>query len=116
MVDQEKQSKTNHTSNLGKYIETGGPGRAKGSKNYQGFYTALQILAEIIEDPNNQKKLKEKFQELFDKNPVGFYVKIIAPVIPKTVNLTGESGDPLQFIITNRFAPDKNKNGSGDTK
>jgi hypothetical protein len=58
----------------------GGPGRPKGS--WGGRRRALQVVDEILADEGNLAALRSALQVRFDADPVKFWVRIAAPLLP----------------------------------
>ncbi|MCK4249481.1 MAG: hypothetical protein KAX15_06850 [Candidatus Omnitrophica bacterium] len=94
MTDLVKKNKKRVKSNLPKeYLEKGGPGRPKGSKNK--FTEIKEIIAQTFFDVKGKDKLKT----LASKNDKGFrdLMKDIVYLMPKETKLTGEG---MQINIT----------------
>lgn len=101
IVAPDNQTKNNHTSNLGEYTKTGGPGRTLGSKNHRGLSEIIDLIESIISAEPNKKKLAKHFQTLFDKSPAGFYAKFVFPLLPKNFTLEPPEGFDLTIIYKN---------------
>ena len=62
--------------------QSGNPaGRPKGA--VCGRVRAVQLLDEIIAEPENQQRLRDALREEFEKNPQRFFRTIIMPLLPK---------------------------------
>jgi len=77
----------NMNPNSLKNLTPGGPGRPPGSKNHDGLGTVLQMLKDMVSEKQNIETLRIHMQTMFDKNPTGFFVKILMPLFPKTVSV-----------------------------
>jgi len=93
-----KNGKRVHPKSL-QNLRRGGPGRPKGSRNFDGFYKALTAMSHVIGKEKNLKKLEEALQAYFDKDPVLVLTKIIAPTMPKNINFNLENDDGKITII-----------------
>ena len=82
-------------SNLGKYLETGGPGRPKGSVG--GRRKALQAMDKLLAEKGSIEALEGAWRKALEKNPLGFWKKVVEPLIPKDMRLelSGHDGGPL---------------------
>lgn len=66
-------------------FKPGNPGRPHGAIG--GRHKALNALDEMVNKEPNIKKLQAHWQKLFDKNPAGFWLKFVVPLLPKGVNI-----------------------------
>lgn len=93
------------------WFKKGNPGRLPGTEG--GRKKALRELDKLIAKEGNLRKLVEKWQELFDRNPAAFFMKVVMPLVPKEFILQhgGEVKAALRVIMSNGH--DKN-GGDGD--
>ncbi len=70
----------------GKYLEgtRAGPGRPPQS---WGRAQALRVLDDLVADAGNQEKLRVAMQVAFDQNPLGFFRRIVMPLLPRSAML-----------------------------
>ena len=67
----------------------GGPGRPPGS--WGGRRRAVQIIDEILADAGNAEALRAALQRRFDRDPVRFWLRIGAPLLPRESKLELDS-------------------------
>jgi len=67
----------------------GGPGRPPGS--WSGRRRAVQIIDEILADAGNAEALRAALQRRFDRDPVRFWLRIGAPLLPRESKLELDS-------------------------
>jgi len=83
--------------------QSGNPGgRPRGTGKPHGRVLALRLLDKMLEEEDVQVLLGQKFREAFRKNPVVFYERIIAPLLPRDVTLKSnpeEEGGGFKFIF-----------------
>ena len=87
---------SNRIDNLGKYAK-GGPGRPKGSKS--GRSKALLEVDKLISKHKNLRLLRIDLQEKFEKDPGNFFIRYIAPFIPKNVTLDLEKDNEISINL-----------------
>jgi hypothetical protein len=63
------------------YLKNGGPGRPKGSVS--GRSQALAVLDEVCGDTKIKEVMRKELMAKAMANPVGFFMKIVVPLIPK---------------------------------
>ena len=73
-----------YTAENGKF-KKGNPGKPKGAIHWQT--RTLEEVAKVVKKQKNLKALGKHFQELFDKNPAGFFLKFVMPFLPKNLNI-----------------------------
>lgn len=64
------------------------PGRKKGAK--VGRLKCLGTLDRMLSTAGNQKKLFDSLQRKFNKDPGGFLMRYVYPLLPKNVKLEAE--------------------------
>ena len=76
-----------------------GPGRHPSS---WGRVQALRVLDDLVSNSENQVKLRDAMQHVFDENPVRFFKSIIMPLLPRSallgVELTNGMAATLKII------------------
>lgn len=49
--------------------------------------TAQNMIYDLFNKSDNLETFREQLQEMFDTNPIGFYLKFVAPIQPKQIPL-----------------------------
>lgn len=89
----------------------GGPGRPKGKDSAR--VRVLKLIDKILGKEENWKKLEKDLESRFNKNSVGFLMKIMLPLSPKVMEIsTPDDKAPVRITLTTR--PDRNGKGEGD--
>ena len=86
----------------------GGPGRPKGSVSAKT--RVLRMIDELIAEDDEgikgkeaKRALRKKFRQMFDRNPAGFVMKILAPLSPKAVELSSpEDKAPVRISLSEK--------------
>ena len=78
-----------------KGFKKGNPGRPKGAMGWQA--KLISELAKVAKKEKNIKALRKHFQELFDKNPAGFYLKFLEPRISKNIKIDMDIDGEITF-------------------
>ena len=90
----------------------GGPGRPKGSKS--GRRAALDLLDGVLAEKMSKKETREALaadvEKKFGGNPLGFFLKVIVPLIPREL-LIQHVGDELKAQLHVYL-----QNGNGKSK
>lgn len=66
----------------------GGPGRPVGLKT--GRQATLATLDRMLAKAENQKRLEEDLQRLFDTNPARFMLMFVYPILPKDLRVNAD--------------------------
>ena len=77
----------------------GNPGRPKGALNYQGFNRAITLISRFIGEDKQLRRLRKHLEQSFEKNPLGTFMKIILPCMPKNWRFDFEETDGKMTII-----------------
>ena len=91
-----------------------GPGRPRGVSS-GGWARVFALLDQILERAGNLEKFSDALQAEFDRSPTKFFLKIVVPLLPKSVLMTsgneGRSVDGFRVFVVN----DKPETKSGPT-
>ena len=84
----------------GRFVK-GNPGKPRGAVHWQT--RTLEEVAKVMRKQKNLKALGKHFQELFDKNPAGYFLKFVMPFLSKNIKLDfsddiKEHGLPIEII------------------
>ena len=93
--------------NLGKWAGHS-PGRPKGSVSAKT--RILRMIDELIAEDDEgikgkdaKRALRAKFRQMFDRNPAAFVMKILAPLSPKSVELSSpEDRSPVRINVSEK--------------
>lgn len=62
-----------------------------------GRRAALQVLDSLLSEEHNLRKLRDALQERFDMDPVGFFTKLVMPLLPQE----SKGGTDLNNVAAN---------------
>lgn len=78
-------------------FKPGQSGNPKGP-DIGGRRKCLQLIDRLLAQKGNLVKLQEHFQKIFDKNPGGFYLKFVVPILPKEAKLDIDVQGTIQTV------------------
>ena len=81
----------------GRPFKKGEGGRPKGAVS--GRTKALQALDALLKDPANVEKLEAAWQKALDTNALGFWKKIVEPLLPKNATLEVSGSVSVHEVI-----------------
>jgi len=90
-------NKEEYRDNTGKFQKGHSGFKPKGAVHWQT--RTLQEVAKVMKKQKNLKALVKHFQELFDNNPAGFFLKFVMPFLPKNVVLDLEKNNDLNINL-----------------
>lgn len=80
---------------LASYAET----LAKAASRATGRKAALAVIDSIMGDALNLQKFREALQETFNASPVKFYMELVKPLLPSSINLGDKSDSGIHINI-----------------